>query len=401
MTENKKHIVFLVLVITLGLLSGIPVQAQNSLEKLKQKRADLEKQINYTNQLISKVSSDKKNTLYSLRLLNNKVQKRQELSATLKKEVLIISDTIDNLQIDLKKLNQRLDQLKTEYARIAEFVYKHNSPYTRLAFLFASSDINQAYQRLRYLSEISAYIRTEADRIEALEKRKGQKVVLLNSRVTEKKQLLDQEVSQLSLLELEQKRKNQLKSSLQNKESHLRSQLADQRHESSELNKKIQAIIAKAIADKNNVNYPETPAGAKLSSSFYASKGKLPWPVSNGIVSQTFGVHNHPVIKHVKIRNNGINISTSKGSDALAIFPGTVVSVVPITNTNIAVIVQHGSYFTVYSMLGRSFVRTGDKIKAGQKLGVIHTSLQGDTELHFELWKGKQFQNPASWLSTR
>lgn len=400
MTKKNKDIVFYLLIFT-GIFVSLPVNAQNNLDQLKKKRTRLEKQINYTNLLISKVKKDQKSTLYSLQLLDNKVQKRQELTATLKKEVSILSDTIENLQIDLKKLNSRLEKLKNEYARIAEFVYKHNSPYTRLTFLFAAKDINQAYQRLRYLSEVSAYIRTEAGRIEKLEKLKSQKVALLSKRIAEKKQLLDQEVSQLSLLELEQQRKNRLKNTLKRKERYLRNRLVNQRRESYALNKKIQAIISKAIADKNNVNYPSTPSGMKLSSSFAASKGKLPWPVKNGIVSQTFGVHNHPVIRHVKIRNNGINISTSKGSDALAIFPGKVVSVVPITNTNIAVIVQHGSYFTVYSKLGRSFVRTGDKVKAGEKLGIIHTSLQGDTELHFELWKGRQKQNPASWLSNK
>ncbi|MBN2614283.1 MAG: peptidoglycan DD-metalloendopeptidase family protein [Bacteroidales bacterium] len=398
MNKHSGHIVFVVTILLI-LAGTFPAAAQNNLDQLKKKRAELEKQINYTNHLISKVSSDKKNTVYSLRLLNNKIQRRQELSATLKKEVLILSDTIDNLHLDLKRLDGRLSKMKTEYARIAEFVYKHNSPYTRLAFLFAAKDINQAYQRLRYLSEVSAYIRNEASRIEELEQQKEHKVVTLNGRVTEKKQLLDQEISQLSLLEMEQQSKNKLKQNLSKRESRLRRQLTAQRRESQQLNKKIKEAIAAAIAKEKKSDYPSTPEGAKLSSSFYASKGKLPWPVKNGIVSQTFGVHAHPVIKNVKIRNNGINISTAKGTDARAIFPGTVVSVVPITNTNIAVIVQHGDYFTVYSMLGRVFVRTGDKVKAGQKLGIIHTSLQGDTELHFELWKGRQFQNPSGWLS--
>lgn len=400
MNKHARNIVY-ILSVLLGMLWTLPATAQNNLDQLKKKRAELEKQINYTNNLISKVSSNKKNTVYSLRLLNNKIQRRQELSATLKKEVVILSDTIDNLHLDLKRMNGRLTKLKTEYARIAEFVYKHNSPYTRLAFLFAAKDINQAYQRLRYLSEVSAYIRNEARRIQDLEKKKEHKVVTLNGRVTEKKQLLDQEISQLSLLEMEQQSKNKLKQNLSKQESHLRRQLTAQRRESQRLNKKIQDAIAAAIKKEKKSKYPSTPAGTKLTSSFYASKGKLPWPVKNGIVSQTFGIHAHPVIRNVKIRNNGINISTAKGTDARAIFPGTVVSVVPITNTNIAVIVQHGDYFTVYSMLGQVFVRTGDKVSAGQKLGVIHTTLQGDTELHFELWKGKQFQNPSGWLSHR
>jgi septal ring factor EnvC (AmiA/AmiB activator) len=400
MVKNNRYIVLFFFLIS-GIFFFSPVEAQSNLDQLKKKRENLEKEINYTNHLISKVSRNKKNTLYSLDLLSNKIQKRQELAATLKKETFVLSDTIAYLHVDLKRLNARLEKLKEEYARIAEFVYKHNSPYTRLAFLFSASDINQAYQRLRYLSEVSAYIRNEASHIRSLEKQKAHKVVHLNGQVNRKKRLLDQEISQLSLLEMEQQKKNRVVSSLRSQESKLRRQLRSQQKQSKELNRKIQDAIAKAMEKKKKSKYPTTPAGAKLSSSFYASKGKLPWPVKNGIVSQTFGVHSHPVIRHVKIRNNGINISTSKGADARSVFPGTVVSVVPITNANIAVIVQHGDYFTVYSMLDHVFVHVGENVSAGQRLGVIHTDLQGNTELHFELWKGKQYQNPSGWLSRK
>jgi murein DD-endopeptidase MepM/ murein hydrolase activator NlpD len=123
--------------------------------------------------------------------------------------------------------------------------------------------------------------------------------------------------------------------------------------------------------------------------------------VKNGIVSQTFGIHNHPILKHVKIRNNGINIATDKGELARAVFEGTVVSVMAITSTNIAIIVKHGDYFTVFSGLDRSFVSQGDVVQPGKALGTVHTNLQGKTELHFELWKGKQYQNPAGWLAKK
>lgn len=396
--SNRIHI-FLVLSFVVVAVSA---HAQNNLNELKKKREKIENQITYTNRLISKVSTNKKSTLYALSLLNNKIQKRQELSATLKKESSLISDSIDALQISVKKLNQRLELLKNEYARIANFVYKHNNPYTRLAFLFSAKDINQAYQRMRYLSEISDYIRQEAEKIKNLEQQKQQKAAVLNRQIAHKKQLLDQQISQLSLLQMEQQKKNKLKTNLSQQENKLRSQLRAQRKESASLNRKIQDAIARAIADKKKkASQPVIKADTKLSATFYASKGRLPWPVDNGIVSQTFGVHNHPVIKHVKIRNNGINISTTKGSVVHAVYSGTVVSVVPITNTNIAIIVQHGDYFTVYSLLDKVLVHVGESVKTGQKLGVLHTNLQGHTELHFELWKGKQYQNPAGWLSKK
>jgi len=103
-------------------------------------------------------------------------------------------------------------------------------------------------------------------------------------------------------------------------------------------------------------------------------------------------------LKHVKIKNNGVNIATAKGSIARAVFPGVVVNIVRITNTNIAIILKHGNYFTVYSGLDKILVENNQRVSEYQILGVIHTSLQGKTELHFEVWHNKNLQNPAYWL---
>ncbi len=400
--KNKYRLLFLLLMI---FAFAAEASAQDSLTALKKKREQLEQEIEYTNKLISKIGESKSNTLYSLNLINNKISRRQELAATLKREVYLLNDSIGSLNVSLKKLDSRLDYLKHEYARIAFYASKNDNPYSHLIFLFSSRDINQAYQRMRYLSEISSYIRNEADRIKDLEAVKNQKKGDLESRSLQKKKTLDMEISQLSLLQLEQQKKNRLQRQLSTRERSLRRQLRDKEKESALLNRKIEEAIAKATESFNKKNTAEarkiSASDSKLSSLFYADRGRLPWPVKNGIVSQTFGVHNHPILKHVKIRNNGINISTDKGAVAHAVFAGTVVSIMAITSTNIAIIVKHGDYFTVFSGLDRSFVSQGETVGPGKALGTVHTNLQGQTELHFELWKGKQYQNPAGWLAKK
>ena len=64
---------------------------------------------------------------------------------------------------------------------------------------------------------------------------------------------------------------------------------------------------------------------------------------------------------------------------------------------NKCVLVQHGSYFTLYCKLGDISVKAGDKVKTGQQLGTVET-LQGETQLHFQLWSGREPQNPEAWL---
>ena len=399
--KNKYRILFLFLMI-FALVSR--VAGQDNLTTLKKKRKQLEKEIEYTNKLISKIGKSKKNTLYSLDLINNKIVRRQELAATLKREVYLLTDSISSLNVSVKKLDDRLDYLKNEYARIAYYASKTDNGYSRLIFLFSSRDINQAYQRMRYLSEISSYIRNEAGNIKALEAVKEHRKNDLESRIQEKKNTLDMEVSQLSLLQLEQQKKSRLKRRLSSRERSLRRQLRAKEKESALLNKKIESAIARAteIARENSRKATKLSVSElKVSQLFYKKRGKLPWPVKEGIVSQTFGVHSDPVLKNIKIRNNGINISTDKGSVARAVFEGTVVSVMAITSINIAVIVKHGNYFTVFSGLDKVFVTNGNVVKPGAALGTVHTNLQGQTELHFEVWKGRQYQNPAGWLAKK
>ncbi len=401
-TKNKYKLLFLFLMI---FAFTSEAAGQDNLAGLKKRRGQLEKEIEYTNKLISKIGESKSNTLYSLDLLNNKIIRRQELAATLKREVYLLTDSISSLNVSVQKLDTRLGYLKNEYARIAYYASKNDNAYSRLIFLFSSSDINQAYQRMRYLSEISSYIRNEAGRIKDLEAVKEQKKEALESRIQEKKKMLDMEVSQLSLLQLEQQKKNRLKRKLSIRERNLRKQLTAKEKESQLLNRKIEEAIAKATERAKKATRGEAKNirvnNLKLSSLFLSDKGKLRWPVKNGIVSQTFGIHNHPILKHVKIRNNGINIATDRGAVARAVFQGIVVSVMPITSTNIAIIVKHGDYFTVFSGLDRSFVKQGESVQPGKVLGTVHTNLQGKTELHFELWKGRQYQNPSGWLAKR
>lgn len=395
----KKSVYFLFFIFFFFFLGSPSGFSQTKTSSLKAKRQKLEKEIAYTNKLLAEVNKSKKNTVYELQLINNRINMRRRLITILKKEITRLTDTIATTEITIRDLNRRLDNLKKEYVQIAWYLYKNDNSYNRLIFLFSAKDFNQAYQRLRYLDEISAYIRKEAVRIQDLEKQKKSKLEKLLRDKTEKKSLLDNETTQLSQLQLEQQQKIRLKQKLSRQEKSLRARLRQKQKESQQLQAQIKKAIAVATKKSAKITSKKlTASEARLSSTFLANKGHLPWPVKNGVISQTFGVHNHPVLRHVQIKNNGINIATAKGSVAKAVFPGRVVNIVYITNTNIAVILKHGNYFTVYSGLDKVLVKNNQQISQGQTLGVIHTNLQGKTELHFEVWHEKYLQNPAYWL---
>ena len=136
-----------------------------------------------------------------------------------------------------------------------------------------------------------------------------------------------------------------------------------------------------------------------ITESFLSNRGKLPWPVRNGVVSSEFGEHNHPDMKGIKVKNNGINIVTALNEPARSIFGGEVTRVMVVPNFNNVVIIRHGEYLSVYSNLEKVFVKKGDMVNAGQELGIVFAPHDKQkAELHFEIWKGKNQLNPSLWI---
>ena len=70
-----------------------------------------------------------------------------------------------------------------------------------------------------------------------------------------------------------------------------------------------------------------------------------------------------------------------------------------IAGGNKAVMISHGTYYTVYNNLSTVFVTKGQEISARQDLGKIYTDSDNNTILDFQVWKGTTKQNPASWVS--
>jgi murein hydrolase activator len=137
---------------------------------------------------------------------------------------------------------------------------------------------------------------------------------------------------------------------------------------------------------------------AKVASSFAALRGRMPFPVPSGFISDHFGVHKHPLLKGVMINNNGIDIQTSPGSPVHSVYDGVVQSVVNIPGINMVVAIQHGDYFTVYSKLSNVSVSVGTRVRTGQRIGSVASDEDGTAEINFQVWKNTVRQNPESWL---
>jgi septal ring factor EnvC (AmiA/AmiB activator) len=405
---HTKHLFFTAIlagICTLGF-----AQSKTELEKQKQQ---LLKDIEFTNKLLSETEQNKKATLGELNLLSSKINKRQELINTILREVELIERQINETKGVVSSLKDDLQRLKDEYALMLYHTYKNQSQYDRLMFILSSQDFNQAYKRIKYFQQYAKHRQEQAEAIEAMQK-------ILESRTEE---LADKKLKMAYLVEDKEKEKIQLSTekeeqdkmvkTLKQKESELKNQLQQKQRDAKKLEKAIARIIEEEIrkaqqkAEKTGgtttkSGFALTPTELELSGNFSNNEGKLPWPSDRGVITSSFGEHPHPTLPSIKIENNGIDITTDKGTKARSVYEGTVSAVVSIPGAHKAVIVRHGEFLSVYANLEDVLVKMGDKLAVKQEIGTVVTSREdGKTVLHFEIWKGASKLNPAKWILSK
>lgn len=411
--------VFLIFALLFSLALCLQAQGQdrNALEKQRKK---LESDIKRNKELLSKVGEDKKNSLTQLELLLSQINTRQKIITNINKELSVINAQIGENNAIIVALEKDLELLKKEYAEMLYYAYKHNSKYSEVAFIFSAKTLSQAYNRMRYLQRLAEFRLRQAEMIKETQDALSGKLAELNEKKKIQQELLAEQTTQKQTLDKERTQTNALVGDLQKKERKLANEIKNYEEQSLALSNKINALIAAEIAAakaaeaerkrkeaealKKNPNATISPApaiDAKLSASFGQNKGKLPWPVDNGVITKSFGLQRHPVYDKIETNNKGIDIKTNANSPVKAVFDGVVANVLYMPGFNQVVLVKHGDYYTVYSKLETVTVKAGDAITAKQVIGTVHTDdASSVSELHFELWQGTNNLNPALWIYT-
>ena len=423
---QKKYFVLNSLIIILFAFNAI---GQNK-KDLEKKKAQLQKEINATNQLLNETKKNKKLSLNQLVTLNQKIEIREELITTIAYEVNEINSSINLTNTSINNLKKEIEKLKAEYEKMIYYAYKNQSAYTKLMFIFSAKDFNQAYNRMKYFEQYSEYRKKQALIIQKTQNNLAEIVKELEAKRSELKALLGEKEEEKKTLTIEKSEKEDVLIQLQEKEGQLKADLKKKQEDANKLQKEIKRIIEEEIKrareeavlaaknakaknppnPKNNTTKENpkevknenvltlTPEAQKLSDNFELNKGKLPWPVAEGVIIEYFGEHEHPVLKGIKVKNDGIDISTKVGSAVRAVFDGEVTGVISIPGAGKAIIVRHGEYLSVYSNLSETNVKKGDKIKTKQNIGTALTDEDNKTSMELQIWKGSILLNPIGWI---
>ena len=391
--------------VVLGLLlMGAAVSAQDT-RRQETRKAQLEKEIAAINRQLKDNARSSSRALTDLSLVRRKIAARQELIAESDREIQALNDSMLVRQREIDRLQARHDTLSLYYNRLVRSAYKNRDSRIWYMYILSSDNIGQAVRRFGYLKGLSRNMSEQAKHIQetaaALELEKER----LAGLKADAQALRNQRQSDVDALRSEEGENASLVARLEKDRRKYQQDLQKKNREVEALNREIAEIIRKATAKpkssgnakKSGGKTTSTAVDEKLSNSFAANKGRLPWPVE-GTVIESYGQHYHPVYKNVKMPfNNGVTLAVARGAQVHAVFDGAVTQVVMIPGYNQCVLVQHGSYFTFYCKLKSVSVKAGDQVKTGQVLGTVDT-ISGEDQFHFQLWKERNPQNPENWL---
>ncbi len=399
------------------------VNAQSTSEKLKREQARLERKIADTKLLLSKSKSNTEASLNELKMIENQIAYREQLLKNYDNQIRSAELNIAKKGQEIEELYAKIERLKEQYKKLLIYSYKKRNKFSKMMYVVSAESYYEALKRKKYLERIAeiqqkqflviqqnqALIKKE---IEEIEKEKAYKQKVVAEKSKEKAAILE-----------DKKKQEEIYLKFKAQENELIAKLKEEERKKQVLRKRINTAIQKEIAEaearrrkaeaerkKNNPtvankpDFTETKESMRLSKSFEGNKGRLPWPVAKGTITEKFGKNPHPTLKNVYTNNRGIDISAPKNAQVRAVFDGVVTSVLNIPGAGKVIIIKHGNYRTVYSNLKDTYVTKGDVVTTKKVIGsLLSSDNQNVSVVHFELHKvsGNNVEclNPSLWVT--
>jgi septal ring factor EnvC (AmiA/AmiB activator) len=389
------------LVIIIALFAIVFVTFGQTKAELEEQRKRTLNEISYVDNLLKTTSKEKTESLNSLKIIGRKLTLREEVIKGMKEEGSMLEQRISLNKTAIELMEMDLKDLKDDYALAVLNSYKSHKMNSELIYVLSARDFNQGYKRLKYLKQAAKFRRNEAEIISEIKSQIEQSKADLEKDLLNISELKSREEQQKNLLQGEQRRKQTIVKSLGNKEKQLKKELEDKKR----VAKKIESEIAKLIEEerKRSLKTEMTPDQKLIGENFSDNKGLLPWPVEKGIITGHFGVQNHPVLKYVTEDNIGIEITSSGETPVRSIFKGEVSRVFAINGTNMAIIIRHGKYFSVYQNIVNVKVKSGQKVDTREEIGKVfwETGSTDNAVLKLMIFEDKDKLNPELWLSKK
>ena len=434
---------------------------QTNITNLKSQRSNLQKNITKNETLLRSLNKNVKTQLSNLSVLNSRIESQRKIVDGIASEVTLLTNNLNELNHQLGKLKEELDDRRMKYRRSMVYLYRNRSWQNKLMFIFSGKSFTEMVRRWRYVRDYASFQRLLGEQVERKQQQVEAKQEEVNKAKIEKDDLLQKGRDEQVRLEGQQKERETLVNGLKKRQKEVQSTLTQSRKRYASLNSQIDRLIQQQIleeqrrqeaerrrreaaeaaarkrkeereraaqiaaARKEGKPVPkvteksrsESAAGNSSSSSskgsgfvlsskeqalsnnFTANRGRLPMPITGAyMITQHYGQYNVSGLSNVRLDNKGINITGKSGASARSIFDGEVTAIFSLGGYR-NVLVRHGSYISVYCNLSSVSVSRGQHVSTRQVLGAVARDASGNCTLHFQLRKEKTALNPESWLS--
>ena len=409
-------------ILILSIFSLLSFSNSTSIEKNQKRITQIDSQV--------KANTNKINTN------NTKISTAQKDEVQAKKEVANLNALIDKLQKEFdgkstKEINESVRKIEDSNQKITEGKtnYKNKikvwNKVINTNVLTKSLNTAQNSKKQHDLNKILGQEQTKIKNIESYksqvevhkkneEKAKSEKEVKAKAIEKTKKEL---EAKRTELRVAKDKKDKAVKnlqyiqSSLKNENKKIEKTNNNLIAEKKKLNQQISAIIAaakkkeeearkkaeqaKANASKNNTNTSSKTTTTTTPKEVEVVKGtgQFIMPI-NGTIVVHYGQEKSPGLV-----SKGIEIRGSLGQSVKASDTGSVLYSGSLKGLGAVIMIDHGTFITVYGNLASVKVASGTKVTKGQVIGTLgRESITKEPNLYFEVRKGVNYVNPASYL---
>ena len=388
-------------------------QPGNKQQQLEQQRESILNDIKKINTLLFKTRGVKKTVLSEVEDINQRIKAQQNLIRVTNQQANLLTRKINENLTQISLLRNELQQLKEDYAAMVQKSYKSKSQQSRVLFLLSSEDFLQAYKRVQYMKQYANHRKKQGESIKTKTELLQQLNLDLIDQRKEKDLLISENIAAKAKLKKEKELQQTLITSLKKEESTFTKQIRAKQQKANKINGQIKKLIRDAIAAANKkarenkskttiasaTKFALTPEAAAIAKDFKNNKGKLIWPVKQGLVINKYGTRQHPQFPNVTQTFHGVEIATNANAQARAVFNGEILQIQQLKNANKAVMIQHGDYITIYYNLATISVKKGDKVSTKDPIGKVFTHpVTKQTVIKFMVYRNDTEMNPADWV---
>ena len=431
----------LVLLVIFSCFVFLKSSAQTASAKLRKEQDRLEAKLANSKSLLNKTRSSTEASLSELRLIESQIRLREQLVMNFDSQIRSADKRVQEKEQEIDSLKSKLEVLKEQYRKMLIYAYKHRNKYSELMQVISAEDYHEAQKRKKYIEKLAALQQQQLFIIKQNEKLLQEEIVSIKEEKERKLAVLLEKKKEAELILQDKEEKEQIYQKFKAKEGELVEQIRSDELKREVLKEKINSAIRKEIEiankkaaeeaerkrkaaeeakrkekealankkateEKNTetiVDFVKTKEVSELDQNFELNKGKLPWPVEKGTITEGFGKNAHPTLENVFTNNSGIDITAPKSAQVRAVFEGEVTSILNIPGAGKVVIIKHGNYRTVYTNLQNTYVTAGTIVKTKQAIGslIVQPNSQisvAHFEIHQVVGSAVKCLNPSLWI---